>query len=131
MKKLLALLSVVLLLVCVGCNSDKNDSSSNNNSAHMNVIKGKIIEIKDNNIILLQITQERGGYKVDDKVLIKYKKIYEIDGNDPDGKQTEITPVLQDEVGTQFWFKDVTKKDGYDYIQVRSVNKHIPQSDNK
>ncbi len=131
MKKLLAFLSVVFLLVCVGCNSDKKDSSDTGHSAHMNVITGKIIEIKDNNTILLQITKERGGYKVDDKILIKYEKIYEINGNDPDGKQTEITPVLNDEVSTQFWPDEVNKKDGYDYIQVRSVNKHIPQSDNK
>jgi len=131
LKKLLTLLSAVFLLVCVGCNSDKNNSSSTQGSANMNVITGKIIEIKDNNTILLQITKERGGYRVDDKVLVKYKKIYQTDGNDPDAKQTEISPVLQDEVGTHFLPQDVKKKDGYDYIEVNFVEKHIPQSDNQ
>ena len=82
MKKLLAFLSVVFLLAGVGCNSNKKDSSSTKNSAHRNLITGKIIEIKDNNTILIQITKERGGYKVDDKVLIKYDrfKIIKSDG---------------------------------------------------
>ncbi len=124
MKKLLAFLSVVFLLVCVGCNLDKKDSSSSKDSTHMNVIEGKIIEIKDNNTILLQITEERGGYKVDDKVLLKYREIYKIDGNDPDANKIPIMPTLNDEVGTQFWPKDVTKKDGYDYIEVNSVSKY-------
>ena len=125
MKKLLALLSVVLLLVCVGCNSDKNDSSSTKSSAHRNLITGKIIEIKDSDTILLQITEERGGYKVDDKALIHYRKFVLEDYKDPDGNLTESTPSLKDEVGTQFWPKDVTKKDGCDYIEVNSVSKLI------
>ena len=122
MKKLLALLTVVFLLVCVGCNSDKKDSSSNNNSAHRNLITGKIIEIKDNNTLLIQITKERGGYKVEDKVLIKYNE-FKVHRAEED--MTTGTPAINDEVSTGFWSKDVTKKDGYDYIEVNSVSKLI------
>ena len=122
MKKLLALLSVVFLLACVGCNSDKKDSSSNNNSAHRNLITGKIIEIKDNNTLLIQITKERGGYKVEDKVLIKYNE-FKVHRAEED--MTTGTPAINDEVSTGFWSKDVTKKDGYDYIEVNSVSKLI------
>ena len=122
MKKLLALLTVVFLLVCVGCNSDKNDSSSTKSSAHRNLITGKIIEIKDNNTLLIQITKERGGYKVEDKVLIKYNE-FKVHRAEED--MTTGTPAINDEVSTGFWSKDVTKKDGYDYIEVNSVSKLI------
>lgn len=126
MKKLLAFLSVVFLLACVGCNLDKNDSSSTKSSAHMNVITGKIIEIKDNNTILLQITKERGGYKIGDKVLINYKEFGFDNGQVTDNNQNIIIPSLQDEVGTQFPPNDdIKQKDGYDYIEVLKVYKPI------
>ncbi len=128
MKKLLAFLSVVFLLVCVGCNSDKNDSSSTKDGAHMNVITGKIIEIKDNNTILLQITKERGGYKIGDKVLINYKEFGFDNSQVTDSSKPVITPSLQDEVGTQFPPNDdIKQKDGYDYIEVLKVYKPINQ----
>ena len=125
MKKLLALLSVVLLLVCVGCNSDKNDSSSTKSSAHRNLITGKIIEIKDSDTILLQITEERGEYKKDDKVLIHYREFITEDGRAPDRNQTVSKPSLQDEVDISFWPADVKQKDEYDYIEVLTVCKQL------
>lgn len=125
MKKLLTIFTAVIsLLHLVGCGFDKQKKLGDT-CPHMNCITGKIIEIKDNNTIMLQITEERGGYKVDDKVIIKYREIYNIYGNDPDANKIPITPSLQDEVGTQFWPKDITKKDGYDYIEVGSVEKYI------
>ncbi len=126
MKKLLAFLSVILLLVCVGCNSGKQDSSSPKDSTHMNVIEGKIIEIKDDNTILLEIKKERGGYKIGDKVLIHYKEFGFDNGQVTDNNQNIIIPSLQDEVGTQFPPNDdIKQKDGYDYIEVLKVYKPI------
>ncbi len=125
MKKLLAFLSVVFLLVCVGCNSDKNDSSSTKSSAHRNFITGKIIEIKNSNTILLQITEERDGYKKDNKVLIHYREFITEDGRATDRNQTVSKPSLQEEVDISYWSNDVKQKDGYDYIEVLTVCKQL------
>ena len=92
MKKLLILLmTVISLFALVGCSSDKDLPDT---CPHMNCITGKIIEIKDSNTILLQITEERGGYKVDDKVLLKYREIYKVYGNDPDAKEIDRKSVV-------------------------------------
>ncbi len=122
MKKLLLLLVAISLLALVGCGSDKDEKGGVGNSPHPNVITGKIIEIKDNNTILLQITKERGGYKVDDKVLIKYDRFKIIKS---DGGRTLGNPSLNDEVSTHFWPDELKKKDGYDYIEVDPLEKYI------
>ena len=120
-KLLLSFLLVVSILSFAGCGSNSNGTTC----PHMNFIEGKILEIKDSNTILLEITKEREGYKIEDKVLINYEEFVLVDLKDPDGNQTIITPTINDVVATQFWPDDVKQKDGYDFISVRQVEKYI------
>ncbi len=123
MKKfLLLLMAVISLFALVGCGSDKDEKGVSGDSQSRKIITGKIIEIKNNNTLLIQITKERGGYKVEDKVLIKYNE-FKVHRAEED--MTTGTPAINDEVSTGFWSKDITKKDGYDYIEVNSVSKLI------
>lgn len=118
MKKILIVLMVAISLFAItGCNSDKSKPDKN---AHPNVITGRIIEIKDSNTILIQITKERGGFKVDDKVLIKYRS-FEIVKSD--GQNIAGSPALNDEVSTHYWPEDLNKKDEYNYIEIDLVQK--------
>lgn len=94
---------------------------------HMNCIEGKIMELKDENEILLEITKERGGYQKGDRVLVKYNDVSVI--NTKTGDKTSGSLQIDDEVGVGFWPEKVKQKDGYDYITVDSVSKHTDGED--
>ena len=82
---------------------------------HLDVFVGKVIERVDKNILLLQITEERGGYKVDDKVYVQYDEAqtyYESDVLEP--VDPDYAPVIGDECAVQADPYYIEKKDGYD-----------------
>ena len=115
-RYLLILLSLSVLFVFCSC-SDKSDGGND----HLEYFTGKIIEIKDNNTILIQITEERGGYKVDDKVYIHYDqavvqdKSFEFD-NSNGLLDSNYKPIIGDEIFVQsFPEREYKKINGYDY----------------
>ena len=112
-KYIFVCLSLFAFLICSSC-SDKKD---NNYDYHLDVYVGKVIEIVDDNTILLQITQERGGYKVDDKVYVHYDKAEVcLDSDTLKTLNSNYKPVIGDEFNIQsFPEQDYSKIDGYDY----------------
>lgn len=82
---------------------------------------GKVIEIKDDNTILIQITEERGGYEVDDKVYVHYdqavKQDKSIEFDNSNGMlDSNYKPIIGDEIFVQSFPKREYKKiTGYDY----------------
>ena len=114
-KYLLILLSLSVLFVFCSC-SDKPDGGND----HLEYFTGKVIEIKDDNTILIQITEERGGYKVDDKVYVYYdqaiKQDKSIEFDNSNGiLDSSYKPIIGDEIFAQSFYKESEKKDGYDY----------------
>ena len=115
-KYLLTLLSLSVLFVFCSC-SDKPDGGND----HLEYFTGKVIEIKDNNTILIQITEERGGYKVDDKVYVHYdqavKQDRSIEFDNSNGmSDSNYKPIIGDEIFVQsFPEREYKKINGYDY----------------
>lgn len=97
----------------------KNIPDSN---VHMNVIIGEVVEIEDANRITIQITEERGGYSVDEQVMIEYD-IYWTYETDENGEllHTEAVPKIGDIATLQFWDEDVQKQGTRDLIIVDEV----------
>ena len=122
MKKIIIVLLFCGLLMIAACNSREDNSDT---CVHMNVITGKIIEIKNENLILLEITKERGGYKIGERVLIKYDEFCLEHYNNSDEDISIGEPNLQDEIGVQFWDEQVKQDEEYDLIEVRQVFKSV------
>ena len=122
MKKISLIFLFCSFVMIISCNNKEDNIDT---GVHMNVITGKIIEIKNENLILLEITKERGGYKIGEKVLIKYKEFCLEHYNDSDEDTSIGEPNLQDEVGVQFWDEQVKQDEEYDLIEVSKVYKAV------
>lgn len=118
MRKIYLIGVIILMILTTGCTKDSVSSG-----AHKECIAGKIIEVRDNNEILIEITEERGGYKKEDIVLIGYYEYIWRDPEDPDANTHYDTPRLNDYVSVGYWSYEVEEKDGYDYIPKQQVEK--------
>ncbi|MFT3951643.1 MAG: hypothetical protein QM689_06870 [Oscillospiraceae bacterium] len=127
MKKISIIFMLVVFLVLAGCDSQRENSSETVTvGSHMNVLTGKIVEIKDGNVIRIEITKERGGFQVEDQVLLQYRTFSYV-FNDAEGKVLAKEPTLNDEVSAQFWPSNVSQKDGYAYIEDATVDKFVDE----
>lgn len=118
MKKFIILvLQVSLLLAFCSCSNE----TQGNDYDHLEYLTGKVVETKDDNTVLVQITKERNNYKVDDKVYVHYDeavlkdKAFEFESSEGI-LNSGYKLVLGDEVYVQSFPKSEYKKiDGYDY----------------
>lgn len=119
MKKIYFLIGVIILVLMTGgCKKEPTIGR-----AHKSDIEGKVIEIREDNEILIEITAEGDEYKKGDNVLLGYSKYYWTDPYTTVGYSHEDVPKLNDLVATSYWEHEVEKKDGYDYIPERSILK--------
>lgn len=96
-KRIFLELVLVLTIFLTACTSDKQKNKEMDGGVHMNHITGKVIEIKEDNRVLIEITKERGGYKIDDRVVLVYDKYLVYDTESPDAESEEIIPSIGDE----------------------------------
>ena len=114
---LIIILSISILLFCCSC----TEKIMGGDYDHLEYFTGKVIEIKDDNTILIQITEERGGYKVDDKVYVHYdqaiKQDKSIEFDNSNGMlDSNYKPIIGDEIFVQsFPEREYKKITGYDY----------------
>lgn len=126
MKKLIFILLVISMITCmfVSCNKNNNSQSINNNNSrileggdldHYYWFYAKIIEIKDNNILFVEVSDKfKTAYETGDKVYVKYN-----DAKIEDEDETEIAdykPAVGDEVMIRYFpTGESSQMDGYDY----------------
>ncbi len=114
------LLTSILLVVMTGCNKQDQIADS-----HMNLMDGKILEIRDGNILLLETTKASLDYKQGEKVLVHYGTTYKVDPHNLEAGATLYSPIINDIISVQYWPEEVTQKDGYDLIEGSEVTKYI------
>ena len=105
-----------MVMVTEGCKKEEPSIGTYRPS-----IEGKVIDIREDNEILIEVTEESEGYKKGDNVLLEYSKYYWADPYY--GYSYEDEPKINDLVVTGYWEHEVEKKDGYDYIPKRSILK--------
>ena len=105
--------------------SDIQDKENNETVSHMNVIEGKVVEVIDKNIILLEITKERGGYSIGDNVKVEYEKYIEENENSDISTDNSIVPDVDDIVGVQFSESEKDGEEEMDLIVVGEVYKYV------
>ena len=112
-KYLLILLSLSMILICCSCSKNKYGGDYD----HLEFFTGKVIEIKDDNTVFIQITEERGGYKDDDKVNVHYEQAQMNEFESSKGiLDSNYKPVIGDEIYVQSFPEEEYKKiNGYDY----------------
>lgn len=119
MKKIYVMIGAILLIMSIeGCKKDTDTIGT-----HKPSISGKVIEVREDNEILVEITTDLDEYKKGDIILVGYSEYYWTDPEDPDAKKHAGVPKLNDEIGMGYWPHEVKEKDGYDYIPSSSVVK--------
>ncbi len=117
----ISMLCVVLVGIIIYFILSNKDESINDTHAY--IVVGKVIDIRDDNVVLLEITRDRAkDYKVDDKILVKYEKSELYVTKDGVGDYEEYNLQLGDEIHIQNPSK-VSKKDGYEFLEVYKVTK--------
>ena len=134
MKKFLFFILIISILFAFCSCSDK---TSGGDYDHLEYFTGKVVEVKDDNTVLIQITKERGNYKVDDKVYVHYDKAVVQDKSFEFESSKGILnsnymPVIGDEIYVQSFPKEEYKKiDGYDYRESDgSIIKYVTVDEN-
>ncbi len=121
MKKYLVafILSIFSLLAITGC---ENDELIEGPDSHMMTGGGNVIELRDNNELLIELTWANNstvGNK-GDTLLIKYKDFYEWDGSGDDAKKTLCQPEIGDEVSFQHWLYQFEEGEDYNCINLNT-----------
>ncbi len=127
------LLFLFICIFIIGCSKDDNNSEKDTKEDpaldyYAYVITGKVVENKNNNIVLLEITKERGGYKKGDMIYVKYENIalYSLDESEITDYENfytflsceEYNPKIGVELSAQYAHpNDISKMDGYDYLE--------------
>lgn len=121
MRKIIFMgISFCMAIIMAGCKSENEETTD---IAHKEHLDGKVIEVRDDNEILLEITEEQSGYKKGDTVLIGYTEYTWSNPEDTGGKKYNATPKINDLVVVGYWKYEVEKKEGYDYIPNQNVEK--------
>ena len=99
--------------------------------AEMPITKGKVIEIEEDNKIVIEVTENGDGYKVGDKIKVKYDKYKECDLNSSFLATKDVLPYVGDVISIQFWEAEPEGEDGMDLIIVDEATKFVEEySDN-
>lgn len=128
MKKnlLILFLSVLMLLICCSCAGD----DVNGGNDYLYYFKGKIIEIKDENTVLVQVVKgddyyNINDYDVNDKVYVHYKeaflrdKAFERGVGDTDSDIIgDYKPAIGDIIAIEYFPEENSQTlNEYDYIE--------------
>ncbi len=125
MKKYLAvfILSIFGLLAITGCENDElTEGPQKSDGDHMMTGKGNVIELRDNNELLIELTwinNSTVGNK-GDTLLIKYKDFYELDLSGDYPERTLCQPEIGDEVSFQHWLYQFEEGEDYNCINLNT-----------
>lgn len=136
MKKYFLIFLVMLCFIASGCASKNPEISSITDGqleggTVMEVVGGKVLKIIDNKTVLLNVTKQYSKYcSIGDEILLHYTSISLINSNDyvpldTNIIQSDYTPKIGDEIHTQFWAYQLTKKEEYKSIDSDTVNVYI------
>lgn len=121
MKKLILIFLQLSLLFSFCSCSDLNPIQGCDYD-HLEFLTGKVIKIKDDNTILIQILEERYHYQVDDKVYVHYdkanlmNKAYETLNFDSDPNNGVLDPDYKIVLGDVVCVQSFPIKGGYEQI---------------
>lgn len=127
MKKLSSLLLIIsIMLICVGCGS----SVLGENDVYLSYATGKVTELKNDNLALIEITKTKGGFEKNDKLLVEFDKVFIENENGDAATDYKVIKNLNinDEITVGLFKTDLSKKDGYDYIKVDYVTIYVDYS---
>lgn len=127
MKKLFACIILIALITITGCKSDNKKIKST--GEHPNHITGKVIEIKDNQSVLIEIIKDYDNNIKSDKVLVNYKEFQIFYNDSPDAERYIGKPELNDKVVVSYWPNDVTYNDEVVKITIDYLQKYIDKED--
>ena len=125
------------LLMCAGCTnaeatgnnvSSSTDTTMESSSEltfggddYLEYYTCKVVEVRDDNTVLIQLAENRYDYKAGDKIYVHYDEAVVQDKRvEYDGSEglidSDYKPVVGDEVFVQWYTGEVREKiDGYDY----------------
>ena len=92
-------------------------------------IDGKVVDIINEKIVLIEITDDHDGFNVGDKVVVEYK-IGLWRNPDDLGEKIPAEIFVGDTIGVQFWGDDVSQEGEYEMITINSITKYTEEGEN-
>lgn len=95
-------------------------------SKGVRIVSGDIIEVQDQNTVLINITRERGGYRVGDKVILHYDTVGVYNTTDQSKGTRNRDPDYQPVIGDYVYARveSVEKQKEYDYLTTKELTKY-------
>ena len=114
---------IVIIVIVLICNKDKEEKGNGDlplgGDNHMEVLEGKILEIENENMIVIEVT-ETGTNLLDigEKITLKVGEI-----NVNSDSENDIKHEMQtgDSISTQFWKEDLEIVDGGYYLDLDKI----------
>ena len=87
-------------------------------------IEGRVIHVRGDNEILIEVTKKSEEYEKGDNILVRYKSYYWINTDDIQLTEQEDTPEYNDRVKFGYWQENVGEKEGEVYMTDIYVRKY-------
>lgn len=101
--------------------TDKDENYKELSTEHPNYISGKAVKINDDKSVVVEITKERCGYIIGEKVLVKYDKVFSLTYLSEEGEATEKELQEGNLVEVEAWYNEIEQTEDMDIIKVEKI----------
>ena len=114
------ILIICIVIIAINSNNDEdNEEKKLDGGVHMETFEGEIIEIKEDNTIIVEITNTHTDeFDNGEKVTMKVGNIIAFTESEYDIEHEMQTG---DNISTQFWKKDLETVDGEYYLDLEKI----------
>lgn len=136
---LIVICGILCFTACVSSSSVEDEKTGKNEeltyggkSSSMPYTKGEVVEIGDGNTVVIDVKVNSDGYKIGDRIRVKYDEYVEQNVTSPTLEEKEVTPKLGDIICIQYWQEDVNREGELDLITVLDATIYVEEfSDEK
>ena len=100
---------------------DKDEDYKELSKEHPNYISGEVIRINDDNTVTVDVTRERGGYKIGDKILINYSHALHLSYISEEDEKKEKELLIGDIVSVEVEYDEVNHSGDMDIITISDI----------
>ena len=88
-------------------------------------IQGRVIEVRTDNEIVVEITKKQDQYNEGDVILVSYLGYYYwVASEEVNSRRHDDTPEYNDKIEFSYFQENVGEKDGYTYISTLNVQNY-------
>ena len=134
----LIILVISVVLCFSGCKLGSSDKVDEENKVEENKeltyggcdilsTKGKVVKIDEYNTVVIEVDVNRGGYKVGDRIRVRYDRYMESLIDSPTAGKKESIPEIGDIISIQYWPEDIYSGGEMDLVIVWDASRYVEE----